>query len=37
LYRAGDRLLLELTAPSYAPERARIVIRDGRAPAVRLL
>lgn len=37
MYRAGDRLLLTLTAPSYAAERARIVIRNGRVPAVKLL
>ena len=37
LDRAGDRLLLSLSAPSWRPERARITIRDGRPPAVRLL
>jgi hypothetical protein len=37
VYRAGDRLLLSLTAPSWSPERARITIRDGRPPAVHLL
>lgn len=37
MYRAGDRLLLQLSAPSYAPERVRIVIRNRRAPAIDLL
>jgi hypothetical protein len=36
-YRAGDRLLLTLSAPAWGSERARIVIRDGRAPTVQLL
>ena len=37
LYRAGDRLLVSLTAPSWKAERARITIRNGRKPAVDLL
>jgi hypothetical protein len=37
LYRAGDRLLVSLTAPSWQAERARITIRNGRVPSVRLL
>lgn len=37
LYRAGDRLLVSLTAPSWQPERARITIRNGHVPSVRLL
>jgi hypothetical protein len=37
LYRAGDQLMISLSAPSWRPERARITIRSGRAPAVRLL
>jgi hypothetical protein len=37
LYRAGDRLLVSLTAPSWKAERARIRIRSGRVPFVRLL
>jgi len=37
LYRAGDRLLLSLTAPHWRAERARITIRNNRKPLVRLL
>jgi hypothetical protein len=37
VYRAGDRLLVTLTAPSWKAERARITIRSGRVPSVRLL
>jgi hypothetical protein len=37
VYHAGDRLLVSLSAPSWSSERARIVIRDGRLPAMRLL
>jgi hypothetical protein len=37
VYRAGDRLLISLTAPSWRPERARITIRDGRQPSLQLL
>lgn len=36
LYRAGDLLLVSLTAPSWKAERARITVRDGRKPAVHL-
>ena len=37
VYRVGDRLLVSLTAPSWQSERARITIRNGRVPSVRLL
>ena len=37
VYRAGDRLTLSLSAPSWKPERARITIRNGRQPSVDLL
>jgi hypothetical protein len=37
LYRAGDRLTVTLSAPSWRPERARITIRNGRKPSARLL
>ena len=37
VYRAGDRLLVSLSAPSWRPERARIMIRNGRLPAIELL
>jgi hypothetical protein len=37
VYRAGDRLLVSLSAPSWRPERARIMIRNGRLPAMELL
>jgi len=36
-YRAGDRLLVSLTAPHWQAERARITIRNGRKPSVHLL
>jgi hypothetical protein len=36
-YRAGDRLVITLSAPSWRSERARITIRDGRSPLVQLL
>ncbi|HET9104468.1 MAG TPA: hypothetical protein VFN55_14025 [Solirubrobacteraceae bacterium] len=36
-YRAGDHLTLMLSAPGYRPERATVVIRNGRIPRVRLL
>ncbi|HEX4010938.1 MAG TPA: hypothetical protein VHX62_13055 [Solirubrobacteraceae bacterium] len=36
-YRAGDRLLLWLQAPSWRPERARIAIRWGHLPLITLL
>jgi hypothetical protein len=36
-YRAGDRLVISLTAPSWKPERARITIRNGRQPSLQLL
>jgi hypothetical protein len=37
VYRAGDRLLVSLSAPSWRAERARIMIRNGRKPGMRLL
>jgi hypothetical protein len=36
-YRAGDRLLITLTASGYLPERIRITIRDARNPRATLL
>lgn len=36
-YRAGDTLLISLTASGWRPERAQIRIRRGRLPRVRLL
>ncbi|HET8979766.1 MAG TPA: hypothetical protein VFN87_16520 [Solirubrobacteraceae bacterium] len=36
-YRAGDRILITLTAPRYRAERAEVDIRWGRKPGVRLL
>jgi hypothetical protein len=36
-YRAGDRLLIILTAPGYLPERALVKILDGRLPQITLL
>ncbi len=36
-YRAGDHLLITLTAPGYLPERAELIIRYGRLPLARLL
>jgi hypothetical protein len=36
-YRAGDRLLLTLTAPGWKPERVRVTIRTSRLPQIRLL
>jgi hypothetical protein len=37
VYRAGDRLLVSLGAPSWRSERARVTIRNGRKPGMRLL
>jgi hypothetical protein len=37
VYRAGDRLTVSLSAPAWSSERARIVIRNGRIPTMRLL
>ena len=37
VYRAGDRLVITLSARGFAPERARVVIRDGRIPKLRLV
>ena len=37
VYRAGDRLLVSLSAPSWRSERARVTIRNGRKPGMRLL
>lgn len=34
-YRSGDVLRITLTAPGYRPERARVMIRNGRKPLVR--
>jgi hypothetical protein len=36
-YRAGDTLVITLSAPGWRPERAQIKIRRGRLPRVRLL
>lgn len=36
-YRAGDRIIITLTAPRYRAERAEVQIRWGRKPGVRLL
>jgi hypothetical protein len=36
-FRAGDRLLVTLTAPGYLPERAAVLIRFGQKPHVRLV
>ncbi len=36
-YRAGDRLLITVSAPGRISERARISIRDGRKPRAALL
>jgi hypothetical protein len=36
-FRAGDRLIVTLTAPGYLPERASVRIRFGKRPRVRLL
>jgi hypothetical protein len=37
VYRAGDKLLVSLSAPSWKAERARIMIRNGHKPGMRLL
>jgi hypothetical protein len=37
VYRAGDRLLVTVSKPGYASERAQIRIRYGRIPAVGLV
>jgi hypothetical protein len=36
-FRAGDRLLVTLTAPGYLPERAELLMRFANLPRVRLL
>lgn len=36
-YRARDRIFLTISAPGYAPERIRVLIRRGRLPAIKLL
>lgn len=36
-FRAGDRLLITITAPGQVAQRAEVVIRNGRLPSVRLL
>lgn len=36
-YRAGDKLLITLTASGWIPERAEITIRSGRVPEARAL
>jgi hypothetical protein len=36
-YRAGDRLLITISAPGLVPERAEVRIRDGAIPRARLL
>ncbi|HTU84918.1 MAG TPA: hypothetical protein VMF57_05050 [Solirubrobacteraceae bacterium] len=36
-YRAGDRVLIVLKAPGYLPERAMVMIRNGRLPEITLL
>jgi hypothetical protein len=36
-YRAGDRVLIVLKAPGYLPERAMVMIRNGRLPQITLL
>jgi hypothetical protein len=37
VYRAGDKLLVSLSAPMWKAERARIMIRNGHQPGMRLL
>jgi hypothetical protein len=37
VYRAGDRLLIRVSAPSYVAERGEVWIRRGRIPVARLL
>jgi hypothetical protein len=36
-YRAGDRLFITFSAPGRRPERAEVIIRNGKLPRVRLL
>lgn len=36
-YRAGNRLLITLTAPGYLTERAEVIFRNGRLPQIKLL
>ncbi len=37
VYRAGDRVLITLTARGYGRERVQVVIRNGRIPKARLV
>jgi hypothetical protein len=37
VYRAGDRVVITLTARGYGRERVEVAIRDGRIPRVRLV
>jgi hypothetical protein len=36
-YRAGDRLVVSLSAPGWIAERAQIKIRSGKVPKVQRL
>jgi hypothetical protein len=36
-FRAGDRLIVTLSAPGYLPERAAVIMRFGDLPRTRLL
>jgi hypothetical protein len=37
IYRAGDRITIEISAPRRRPEVIRVLIRDGRIPRIVLL